>query len=52
MLHRQAEKFGHTATKFIEEMAKEMGVKVVIYAAWVTKDHDLRTTQWVVYHCL
>jgi hypothetical protein len=29
----------------VDEMEKHMGIKVVLYAAWATKDEDLRTTQ-------
>jgi hypothetical protein len=34
--------------KFINEMEREMGVRVVMYGAWVSPDEQLKFTQYVI----
>jgi len=45
---RQSEKFGHAAMNFIDEVNKQMGVKVVMFAGWIGEDQDLWFTQYVL----
>jgi hypothetical protein len=44
---RQAEKFGATAKNFINEINRQMGIKVVLYATWVGEDDTIHTSQYV-----
>jgi adenylosuccinate synthase len=43
---RQAEKFGQVANKFINEVDKNMGIKVVLYATWVGPDDTILASQY------
>jgi hypothetical protein len=51
---RQSEKFGCAAMNFIDEVYKQMGVKVVMFAGWIGEDQDLQFTQYVLRnkHCV
>jgi hypothetical protein len=51
---RQSEKFGCAAMNFIDEVNKQMGVKVVMFAGGIGEDQDLQFTQYVLRtnHCV